>query len=184
VATAADLLSLFRRSGASKKGPLSVLADDMACALLPLSSVVSVLFYALLYNDPLSVVEPGLRPAWLSPAMHGLNSVAAWADFAVCGPRAFSRRAAVATVALAACYGVWIQVVKLKFGSFPYPFLNTLPHPRASVIATAGAVALNALIFAAARALSKLVFLPARRGAAKAGSRPLVSSRARRTKLA
>jgi hypothetical protein len=43
---------------------LAAAADTVACALLPLACTVTVLFYALHFSDPTSVVEPGTRGSW------------------------------------------------------------------------------------------------------------------------
>ena len=100
------------------------LVDDAACAILPVAATVTVLFYTLLFLDPLSVVEPGRRPEWLSPAMHWLNTVAALLDAFVCQPRSFSRRAAAGSLLFVAGYAVWIQVVRSVLG------VRTLHFPR------------------------------------------------------
>lgn len=164
-------------------------ADDCACALLPLATTVTVLFYALLFMDPGNVVEPGLRPEWLSPAMHLANAAAAWADALAFAPRSFSSRAAGASVVLTSAYAVWIQVVKHHFGSFPYPFLNALPHPRTSVVTTVIGSALMLLIIAVARGVSRLMVgrpPAARKARGAAATAPVLASpRTRRaTKLA
>lgn len=101
----------------------TALLDDAACAILPVAGCVTVLFYSLLFMDPNSVVEPGRRPEWLSPAMHLVNFVAALLDAAMCKPRTFSRRAAYGSVLLTSCYAVWIQVVRSVHGvrAFAFP---------------------------------------------------------------
>jgi uncharacterized membrane protein len=79
---------------------------------------------------------------------------------------------------LTSAYAVWIQVVRHYFGSFPYPFLNTLPHPRAIIVTTIVGHAVVALIIGVSRGVSRVIV------GRPAASAPAASARPRRTKLA
>ena len=92
-------VKLLQRSDPAARR-LTQLVDDWACALVPLASSVTVLFYALLTANPTLVVESALRPEWLSPVMHVGNSLAAWGDALLVRERTFSARAGVGAVTL------------------------------------------------------------------------------------
>lgn len=120
-------------SAASASPRLAAAADDASCAVLPLATAVTILFYALVFaGGPGLVIESTAvgRPRWLSPTMHLCNAAFAWADLALCaGRRSFSAAARKACVGLFVAYAVWQLVVRLVVGSYSYPVLNALPHP-------------------------------------------------------
>lgn len=111
---------------------LAAAADNAACAVLPLATAVTALFYALFLMNPGHVIDPRFphRPAWLSPVMHGWNSGFAVFDILLAhGERRFTVSARTAASALFVAYTVWIQIVFQVAGEYPYPVLNKLPHP-------------------------------------------------------
>lgn len=70
------------------------LADDLSCTLFAGSHVVSIMFHAIqaaTANKGIFSAMDAYRPWWLSPSVHALNVVVAWADMLISGKRSFSR---------------------------------------------------------------------------------------------
>lgn len=98
-----------------------------------------------------------LRPAWLSPVMHGWNSLAAWGDALLCRQRTFSGRAGRLALGLVVAYTLWIQVVFHMHGQYPYPVLNQLPHPHGFLLLSFIGYAIALSVFLLARLLARHV---------------------------
>ena len=132
---AALMTTQRKRKGKKRSTGLNDMADDVACIAFAFANVVSFMFYAIYFaTDGKGVMDPSeVRPKWLSPSMHIFNSVVAWIDLILLvssGRRTFSRRSGIWCLMTALAYTGWIYIVFLNLGSWPYPFLNKLPHPE------------------------------------------------------
>ena len=135
----------YQKKGCAKRAIIAWLADDIACISFAFANVVSIMFYSIYFaTGGRGVMDPNEnRPNWLSPSMHILNSIIAWADlgliFVVGGyqqGRTFSSLSFFTCLSLALLYTWWSFIVKAVHGVWPYPFLNKLPHPQ-GIIGTA-----------------------------------------------
>ncbi|KDD74190.1 hypothetical protein H632_c1501p1 [Helicosporidium sp. ATCC 50920] len=119
---------------ASDGTPLEVWADFAACAVFPLSNVVTALYYgiALTTSKRALMEKPELRrPAWLDVSIHLLTALAAWADLLLARRRSFQGSSRTAALGVGGAYVVWMAVLYAVTGRFPYPVLN-LGNPAQS----------------------------------------------------
>lgn len=123
LSTVADL------SKKATKYRLKVDADDFACMAFATANTVTLMYYSLLVITRGNIDE-GERVVWLSMTAHMLNSIVAWIDVFTSYPRRFSPRSKIWTGVFAVIYCGWINYIRYHTGLFPYPFLNSLPHPQ------------------------------------------------------
>lgn len=121
-------------------------ADDLSCAVFVLANIVTLLFYTIETLQPGGIISKtmGTPVPWINYSVHLLNSIVAWTDIVICHPRRHAFNA-LCRIWIAVCrfswgafgamgtfgvgYGCWIYFIKTKTGSYPYGFLNKIPHP-------------------------------------------------------
>lgn len=87
------------------------------------------MYYSLQIITAGNVDEGETRVVWVGNTVHIINSVVAWLDVLISSPRRFTARARLWTLMFSVTYVMWINVVRLQTGKFPYPFLDALPYP-------------------------------------------------------
>lgn len=135
--------------GAENTGPAGRLADDLSCASFAGAHVVSLMFHAIqAATGGRGVFDPrGVKmPPWLSPTVHVLNSLVAWADVLVAGRRSFSPASEMLCCGLVVGYCFLIQACKRVNGYYPYPFMNKAKNPNLAAVL---AVVVGMVIFSA-----------------------------------
>ena len=65
-----------------------------------------------------------IRPQWLNPFMHLLNSIFAAADIALSPNRSFSKQSFQLILCFCAAYAAALLATRLLSGAYPYPFMN------------------------------------------------------------
>lgn len=104
-------------------------SDDLSCLVFAAANTVTLMYYSLEVITSGNVAEGETKVMWIGNTMHILNTVVAWLDVLISSPRRFGPRARLWTLMFSIIYVLWINVVRLQTGKFPYPFLDDLPYP-------------------------------------------------------
>ncbi|KAK9847273.1 hypothetical protein WJX84_010457 [Apatococcus fuscideae] len=133
---------------------LAAWADDLACFAFGLAHCVTVMYYSVDRTTKLALQSSDLRPPWLGPTVHVVNTVVAWLDMLLAEQRTFSRRSRHISFGFTLAYALWVLLCARVEGKFLYPFLNTFPFPQAFLATAAAGTAMLALVFEFGRWLS------------------------------
>ena len=109
--------SRYKKKGA-KRASIAWLADDIACMAFTLANLLTLMYFVIqLTHHGEKVMDPSkarwLSPWWLTPSMHILNSIIAWADLGLISVvggyqqgRSFNLSAGVGCISLALSYSL------------------------------------------------------------------------------
>ncbi|KAK9825775.1 hypothetical protein WJX74_006903 [Apatococcus lobatus] len=131
----------------SRQQWLAAWTDDLACFGFGLAHCVTVMYYSVDRTTKLALQSSDMRPPWLGPTVHVLNTVVAWLDMLLAEQRTFSKRSRHISFGFTVAYALWVLVCAKVDGKFLYPFLNTYPFPQAFLATAAAGTIMLAIVF-------------------------------------